>query len=100
MSHGTSLSSFHPSTRSRNYHAFVYLFPLKATQVGSLYTSDSISSTASGSHQCPINLDAVTDCFTNENSLSYCFISDDAAMRNLMHTHGLHVENLDRTGWE
>jgi hypothetical protein len=95
-----SFFSSHTSTCSRNYHAFLYLFQLKATQAGSLYASDSILSTASGSHQCPINLEAVTNCFTNENSLSYCFINDDDVMWNLMLTHGLHVKNLDCTGWE
>lgn len=75
-------------------------FQLKATQVGSLSVSDTTLSTASGSHECPINLDAVTDCLSNSNSLSYCFISDDIAMRKLMSTHGLHIENLDRMDWE
>jgi len=89
--------SLRTSTCSQNYHAFLYLFQLKATQAGSLYASDSILSTTSGSHQCPINLEAVTDCFTNENSLLYCFINDDDAMQNLMLTHGFHVRNLDRT---
>lgn len=75
-------------------------FQLKATQAGSLSVSDTTLSTASGSHECPINLDAVTDCLSNSNSLSYCFISDDIAMRKLMSTHGLHIENLDRMDWE
>jgi hypothetical protein len=40
------------------------------------------------------------DCLTNESSLSYCFVSDDTAMRRLMLAHGLHVDNLDRAGQE
>jgi hypothetical protein len=74
-------------------------FQLKATQAGSSYAPNIISDNASSSHQCPINLDAVTDCLTNENSPSYCFVRDNSAMQRLMLAHGLHVNDLDRSEW-
>jgi hypothetical protein len=73
---------------------------LKATQAGLSYVPETMSNSASGSHECPINLDLIADCFTYESSSSYCFLSDDTAMRSLMLTHGLHVDNLDRTECE